>query len=86
MLGFGEEDFWRFFPYKCIGKQTWPCRKKVKRQRTTILLAILVDLSSPMIPAKVQPQGILGSGGEDFWRFLPYMGVAAILVNGPWPF
>ena len=21
---------------------------------------------SPMIPAKVQPQGILGSGGEDF--------------------
>ena len=32
---------------------------------TTILLAILVDLPSPMIPAKVQPQGILGSG-EDF--------------------
>ena len=26
----------------------------------------LVDLSSPMIPAKIQPQGILGSGGEDF--------------------
>ena len=42
------------------------CRKKVKRQRTTILLAILVDLPSPMIPAKVQPQGILGSGEEDF--------------------
>ena len=40
--------------------------KKVKRQRTTILLAMLVDLPSPMIPAKVQPQGILGSGGEDF--------------------
>ena len=66
MLGFGEEDFLRFFPYKCIGKQTWPCCKKVKRQRTTILLAILVDLPSPMIPAKVQPQGILDSGGEDF--------------------
>ena len=62
--------FWRrflkVFPHKCIGKQTWPCRKKVKRQRMTILLAILVDLPSPMIPAKVQPQGILGSGGEDF--------------------
>ena len=39
-----------------------------------------------MIPAKVQPQGILGSGGEDFKRFLPYMGMAAILVNGPQPF
>ena len=26
----------------------------------------LVDLSSPMICAKIQPQGILGSGEEDF--------------------
>ena len=78
---FWRRRFLKFFPYKCIGKQTWPCRKKVKRQRTTILLAKLVDLTSPMIPAKVQPQGILGSGGEDFQRFLPYMGVAAILVN-----
>ena len=40
--------------------------KKVKHQHTTILLAILVDLPSPMIPAKVQPQGILGSRKEDF--------------------
>ena len=54
-----------FFPYKCIGKQTWPCRKKVKRQHTTILLAILVDLPSLMIPAKI-PQGILSSEEEDF--------------------
>ena len=61
-------QFWRkrFFPYKCTGKQTWPYRKKVKRQRTTILLAMLVDLPSSMIPAKVQPKGILGSEGEDF--------------------
>ena len=40
--------------------------KKVKRQRTTILLAILVDLSSPIIHATVQPQGIFGSGEEEF--------------------
>ena len=39
-------------------------RSNVKVQ--TILLAILVDLPSPMLPAKVQPQGILGSEGEDF--------------------
>ena len=44
---------------------TWPCRKKVKRQHTTILLAILVDLPSLMIRAKIQPQVILCSG-EDF--------------------
>ena len=36
-----------------------------------------------MICAKIQLQGILGSGEEDFERFLPYMGMAAILVNGP---
>ena len=32
----------------------------------TILLAIFVDLPSPMICAKTQPQGILGSGEKDF--------------------
>ena len=49
-------------------------------------LATLADLPSPMICAKIQPQGILGSGEEDFWRFLPYMGMAAILVKGLWLF
>ena len=68
-------------PYKCIGKQTWPRRKTVKCQCTTIILATLVDLSSPMIWAKIQPQGILGSG-EDFKRFLPYMGMGGHL--GQW--
>ena len=32
----------------------------------TIILAILVDFLSPMICAKIQPQGIFGSGEEDF--------------------
>ena len=52
--------------YKCIGKQTWPCHKKVKCQLTTIFLATLVDLFSPMICAQIQSQGILSSGEEDF--------------------
>ena len=73
-------------PYKYIGKQTWLCCKKVKLQCITIILAILVDLPSLMICAKIQPQSILCSGEDDFWRFLPYMGMAAILVNEPWPF
>ena len=73
-------------PYKCIGKQTWPRCKKVKCQCTTIILATLVDLSSPMNCAKIQSQGILGFGEEDFYRFLPYMGMTAILVNEPQPF
>ena len=78
--------FSTFFPYKCIGKQIWPRRKKVKCQCTTIILAILVDLPPLMIYAKIQLQGILSSGEEDFHRFLTYMGMAAILVKGPWPF
>ena len=35
-------------------------------QCTTIILATLVDLLFPMIYAKIQPQGILGFGEEDF--------------------
>ena len=33
-----------------------------------------------MLHAKFQDQMTSGSGGENFERFLPYMGVAAILV------
>ena len=59
-------EFSTVFPYKCIGpiqmhgKQIWPCRKKVKCQCRTIILAILVDLLSPRICAKIRPQGLFG--------------------------
>ena len=33
-----------------------------------------------MLQAKFQDHGTSGSGEEDYQRFLPYMGVAAILV------
>ena len=71
-LAISHPRFWRirflnvFFPYKCIRKQTWPCRKKVKYQCMTIILATLVDPLSPMIYANIQPQSILGSREEDF--------------------
>ena len=38
----------------------------VKCQYTTFILANLVDLPSPMTYANIQPQGIVGSGEEDF--------------------
>ena len=47
--------FWTFFPYKCIRKQNWPYRKKVKCQCMIIILAILVALLFPKIYAKIQP-------------------------------
>ena len=34
-----------------------------------------------MLQAKFQDHRTSGSGEEDFQRFLPYMGVAAILIN-----
>ena len=49
-----------------MGKQMWPCRKKVKRQRRAIILAILANLLSPMIRAMIRPQGLFGSEEEDF--------------------
>ena len=48
-----------------------PIQMKQKCQCTTIILATLVDLPSMMICAKIQPQGILGSGEEDFKGFYP---------------
>ena len=39
-----------------------------------------------MLYTKIQSQSFLGSGEEDFKMFLPYMGMATILINGPWPF
>ena len=35
-------------------------------QHKTIILAILVDLLSPIICAKIRAQGLFGSGEEDF--------------------
>ena len=40
--------------------------KMVQCQHRTIILAILVDLLSPIICAKIRAQGLFGSGEEDF--------------------
>ena len=67
--GSREEVVWNseyFCPYKYIRKQNWPHGKKVKCRCTTIILATLGDLQFPMIHVKIQPQGILGFGEQDF--------------------
>ena len=62
-----------FFPYKCMGPIQMHTeanlaikRSNVNVQCMTIILANLVDFLSPMIYAKIQLQGILYSGEEDF--------------------
>ena len=39
-----------------------------------------------MLHTKFQGHWSIGSGEEDFLRFLPYMGMAAMLVMWPRPF
>ena len=53
------------FPYKCIGTQTWPHRKKCQISMFDHYFRKLVDLPSLIIYAKIQLQDILCSGGKD---------------------
>ena len=49
--------------------------------RVTIYIHVnFVELEYPMLHAKFQDHRTSGSGEEDFYKFLTYMGVAAILV------
>ena len=61
-----ENDFSTFSPYKCKREQIWPRHKKVKGQSTVIIWTNLVDLESPMLCTKIQPQSFFGFAEEDF--------------------
>ena len=77
---------WSILPYKSIRKQIWPYRKKGQGQHKVIIWTILVVLAYPMLHTTFQGHRPIGSGEEDFFRFLPYMGMAAMLVMWPGPF
>ena len=72
-----------FFPYKSIRDQIWPCRKISQDQPRDIIWINLVVLQHPMLHTKLQGHRPFGSREEDFLRFLPYMGMVAILVMWP---
>ena len=55
-------------------------------QPREIIWTILVVLTYTMLHTKFQGHRSIGSGEEDFLRFLPYMDMAAILVMWPEPF
>ena len=74
-----------FFPYKSIREQIWPCHKVGQGQPRVIIWTNLVVLEHLMLHTKFQGHLPFGSG-EDFKFFLPYMGMAAILVMWPGPF
>ena len=55
-------------------------------QPRVIIWTTLVVLPYTMLHTKFQGHWSIGSGEEDFLRFLPYMGMAAMLVMWPAPF
>ena len=71
----------RFFPYKCIRNQIWPCHKVGQGQPRFIICENLVWPTYPMLHTK--SQGLLVPEKKIFKGFLPYMGVVAILVMWP---
>ena len=52
-------------------------------QPRLIIWTILVVLAQTMLHTKFQGHQSIGSAEEDFLRFLPYMGVVAMLVMWP---
>ena len=49
-------------------------------QPRVIIYIKFVELESPMLHAKLQDHRTSGSGEKDFFKFLSYMGMVAILV------
>ena len=52
-------------------------------QTRDLIWTTLVVLSYMMLHTKFQGRESIGSGEEDFLKFLPYMGMAAMLVMWP---
>ena len=59
---------------------TLQCCKIGQGQPWVIIYVNFVELESLMLHAKFQDHKASGSGEENFQRFLPYIGMAAILV------
>ena len=84
---FGSDELkinnFHFFPYKSLCDQIWPWRKMGQGQPRVINWTTLVVLPYTMLHTKFQGHWSIGSGEEDYLRFLPYMGMAATLVMWP---
>ena len=72
----------RFFPYKYIRNQIWPCHKVGQGQARFIICANLVGPTSTKLHTKYQGHWPFGSK-KIFKKFSSYMGLAAILVMWP---
>ena len=82
-LRWAKNNNFHFFPYKSLCDQIWPWHKMGQGQPRVIIWTTLVELPYTMLHTKFQGHQSIGSGEEDFLRFLPYMGMAAMLVMWP---
>ena len=69
-----------FFSYKSLCDQILPLCKMGQCQPRFIICITLVELPYIMLHTKFQGHRSIGSGEEDFLRFLTHMGMAAMLV------
>ena len=83
---FWKIHYFTLFPIKSIRDQIWPCRKIGQGQLRVIIWTNLGVLEYPMLHTNFQGHWPFGSREEDFLKFLPYMGMAAILVMWHRPF
>ena len=67
-------------------EQNWPWHKTGQSQPSVITWINLVVLAHSMLHIKFQGHQPICSGEEDFFKVLPYMGMAAIFVMWPGPF
>ena len=73
---------YKLHPCRSIRKQIWLCHKN-GRQYSVIIWTNLVVLEYPLLYTKFQSHRPIGSKEGDFLRFLPYMGLEAMLVMWP---
>ena len=78
-----KKNNFHFFPYKSLCDQIWPWHKRGQSQPRVIIWTTLVVLAYMMLHTKFQGHGSIGSWEEDFLRFLPYKGIAAMLIMWP---
>ena len=91
-----KKNIFYFFQCKSLCDQIWPWRKIDQGQPRVIIWRNLVVLLYTMLHTKFQGHWPTGFWEEDFLRFLPYMGMATMLVmwsrqfeqlffrKGPW--
>ena len=72
-----NSHFFNFFYSKASGTKF---DLDIKGQPRVIIYINFIELTPQMLHTKFQGNQPSGSGEEDFLRFLPYMGMVAILV------